>query len=121
MGFPGQRNAVFSMSPISDVVAYFGVLDFNEVVELMVDSGYELDEKFKMFASTAETAYIKPTKRLIKKSKIPIFYMGPMPFGHSVYKTFFRFDVPIFETWDEPTKCLSALTRYSNYREKMSK
>ncbi len=104
-----------------DSIMVFGVFDFNEVVELMVGTGYELDEKFKLFASTAETAYIKPTKRLIKKSKIPIFYIGPMPFGHSVYKTFFRFDVPIFETWDEPTKCMSVLTQYYNFRAKMSK
>jgi acetyltransferase len=104
-----------------DSIIVFGVFDFNQVVELIVKSGHVLDEKFKKFASTIEAAYIKPTKRLIKKSKIPIFYVGPMPLNHSIYKRFFKFDVPIFETWDEPTKCMSVLTQYSNFRAKMSK
>jgi acetyltransferase len=104
-----------------DSIIVFGVFDFNEVVDLIVKTGYNLDEKFMKFASTAETAYIKPTKRLIKKEKIPIFYVGPMPFSHSINKSFFEFDVPIFELWDEPTKCLSVLTQYSKFRVKMSK
>ncbi|MHA1755588.1 MAG: acetate--CoA ligase family protein [Promethearchaeota archaeon] len=102
-----------------DGIIVYGVFDFGDVFNVIEKSGYLPSENFKEFVETVDRAFIKPAKRLIRKRKIPIFYVGPMPYNFPMYQKFFEYDLPLFDFWDQPTKCMSILAKYSEYRRKL--
>lgn len=100
-----------------DSIIVFGVFDFDEVIDTIEKSGMKIDEKMKSIKVIIDNAVLKPIKRLMKKYSIPVFYAGPFPYKYPWYQKFISYDVPIFELWDHPTKCLAILTLYSEYRK----
>lgn len=99
-----------------DSIIVYGVFDFDEVIDTMEKSGMKINEKIKSINVMIDNAVLKPIKRLMKKYSVPVFYAGPFPYKYSWFQKFISYDVPIFELWDHPTKCLSILTKYSDYR-----
>lgn len=99
-----------------DSIIVYGVFDFDEVMDTMEKSGMKIDEKMKNVNVMVDNAVLKPIKRLMKKYSVPVFYAGPFPYKYPWFQKFISYDVPIFELWDHPTKCLSILTKYSDYR-----
>ena len=99
-----------------DGIIIYGVFDFGEVVDVIDKSGYLKDDTMKQFANAVDRAFIKPAKRLITRKKIPIFYVGPQPYTYPMYQKFFKYDVPLFDFWDQPVKCMQILAQYSEYR-----
>ena len=63
---------------------------------------------------------IKPIKRLMKKYSIPVYFCGPFPYKYAWYQNFLSYDIPTFDFWDAPTKCLKILYKYSEYRKQYS-
>ena len=103
-----------------DAVIVYGVFDFDEVLDTMEQSGMILDEKMKGVNAMIERAVLNPIKRLMKKYSIPVYFAGPFPYKYPWFQKFVSKDVPIFELWDLPTKCLSILFKYAQYREAQS-
>ena len=103
-----------------DSIIVFGLYDFDEIMEVVESSGGEIDERMKELENLIDPVVIKPIKRLMKKYSIPVFYAGPVPYGTSWMQKFSLSDIPIFSLWDQPTKCLAMLTKYSEYRRKSS-
>ncbi len=103
-----------------DMIIVYGVFDFDEVIDTIEESGLIIDEKMKSMSNLIDTAVFKPIKRLMKKLSIPVFYVGPFPYKYPWYQKFISKDIPIFEFFDYPTKCLSILSRYSEYRKNLN-
>jgi acetyltransferase len=99
-----------------DAVIVYGVFDFDEVLDTMEKSGMVIDEEMKGFSTMIERAVLKPIKRLMKKYSIPIYFAGPFPYKYPWFQKFLSHDIPIFELWDYPTKCLKILCNYTQYR-----
>ncbi|TFF83747.1 MAG: hypothetical protein EU552_02715, partial [Promethearchaeota archaeon] len=99
-----------------DAVIVYGVFDFDEVLDTMEKSGMVIDEEMKGFSTMIERAVLKPIKRLMKKYSIPIYFAGPFPYKYPWFQKFLSHDIPIFELWDYPTKCLKILCNYAQYR-----
>jgi len=104
-----------------DSIIVFGIYDFDEVMEVVESSGSKVDEQMKKMKDLIDTGVIKPIKKLMKRYSIPVFYAGPIPYRSPWMKKFSSSDMPIFSLWDQPTKCLAMLTRYSEYRQNVSK
>jgi acyl-CoA synthetase (NDP forming) len=100
-----------------DSIIVYGVFDFDDVIETMQKSGMQINDKIMAIKFIIDSAVLKPIKRLMKKYSIPVFYAGPFPYKYAWYQKFISYDVPIFELWDHPTKCLAILTEYSEYRK----
>lgn len=100
-----------------DSIIVYGVFDFDDILDIMKKSGMKIDEKMKNVKVLADNAVLKPIKRLMKKYSVPVFYAGPFPYKYPWFQKFISYDVPIFELWDHPTKCLAILTQYSEYRK----
>ncbi|MFX0028589.1 MAG: acetate--CoA ligase family protein [Candidatus Hermodarchaeota archaeon] len=103
-----------------DSIIVFGIYDFDEVMEVVESSGGEVDEQMKSIKDVIDIAVIKPIKRLMKKYHIPVFYAGPIPYRSPWMQKFILSNMPTFSLWDQPTKCLSMLTRYAEFRQKQS-
>ncbi|MHA2392220.1 MAG: CoA-binding protein [Promethearchaeota archaeon] len=103
-----------------DSIIVFGLYDFNEIMDVIENSGMIIDERMKQMNNVIEPVVIKPIKRLMKKYSIPVFYAGPLPYRSPWYQKFTAQDIPLFSLWDQPTKCLAMLTEYSKYRRKFS-
>lgn len=101
-----------------DGILIYGVFDFGEVVQVIEDAGRLKDDSMKQFAKAVDRALIKPAKRIIKRKKIPIFYSGPQPYNYYTYQKFLEVDVPIFDFWDMPPKCMKVLADYSAFHSK---
>jgi acetyltransferase len=101
-----------------DAIVVYGVFDFDEVLDVMEKSGMELDEKMKSINLMIENAVLKPIKRLMAKYSVPVFYAGPIPYKYPWFQKFLSKDIPIFELWDLPTKCIKILCDCSDYRRK---
>jgi len=104
-----------------DSIIVFGIYDFDEVIEVIEKSGMKIDERMKTMKDLMGSIVIKPIKRLMKKYSIPVFYAGPFPYRYLWNQKFINEDVPLFSLWDDPTKCLAALTKYSEYRKRQSR
>ncbi|MFX1408175.1 MAG: acetate--CoA ligase family protein [Promethearchaeota archaeon] len=102
-----------------DSIIVYGVFDFDEVIDTMEKSGMIISEEMKTMNEMIDNAVLRPIKRLMKKYSIPVFYAGPFPYKYPWYQKFISYDVPIFELWDYPTKCLSVLSKYVDYRNKL--
>ncbi len=106
---------VMKSGEVNAIIVY-GVFDFDEVLDTMENSGMILDDKMKDIKMMIDNAVLKPIKRLMKKYSIPVFYAGPFPYKYPWFQKFLSYDIPIFELWDLPTKCLKILCQYSEYR-----
>ena len=104
-----------------DSIIVFGIYDFDEIMEVIESSGSKVDEQMKKMKDLIDIGVIKPIKKLMKKYSIPVFYAGPIPYRSPWMQKFSSSDMPIFSLWDQPTKCLAMLTRYSEYRQNVSK
>ncbi len=102
-----------------DGIIIYGVYDFLEVFDVMAKAGFA-DQTLRDFAMSVDRAFIKPARRLIMKQKVPVFFVGPQPYGYPIYKKFLEQDLPIFDLWDYPTKCMNVLMKYAEYRRKHS-
>lgn len=100
-----------------DAIAVYGVFDLDDVLKTMENSGMEIDDQMRAIGNVIERAVFKPMKRLMKKYSIPVFYVGPMPYRYEWPQKFISHDIPIFDLWDAPTKCLKILSDYSEYRK----
>jgi len=102
-----------------DSIIVYGVFDFDEVIDTMENSGMIFNEGMKSMKNMIDNAVLRPIKRLMRKYSIPVFYAGPFPYKYPWYQKFLSYDIPIFELWDYPTKCLSILSEYVEYRDKL--
>jgi len=103
-----------------DSIIIWGVFDFDDVIETIENSGMVVDENVKNMSLMLDKAVIKPIKRLMKKNSIPVYFGGPFPYRFSWFQKFLSYDIPIFDLWDAPPKCLKILYEYSEYRRKCS-
>ncbi|MFW9952399.1 MAG: hypothetical protein ACFFKA_19955, partial [Candidatus Thorarchaeota archaeon] len=97
---------------INSVIVY-GVYDFDEIIELVEKSGMQIDESMKQVKNIIPIRVFKPIKRLMQKYSVPLFYVGPLPYRYSWNRMFISNDIPLFSLWDQPPKCIAALTNYS--------
>jgi acyl-CoA synthetase (NDP forming) len=103
-----------------DAIIVYGVFDFDEVLEVIEQSGLQVDEKIRHSTNIVESGFLKPIKRLMNKSSIMICYCGPFPYKYAWYQKFMKYDIPIFSMWDDVTKCLKILFDYSKYKHKFN-
>ena len=103
-----------------DSIIVWGVFDFDDVVETVEKSGGIIDDSMRNMSLMLDRGVFKPIKRLMKKYSIPVYFSGPYPYRYTWYKKFLSYDLPIFDLWDAPTKCLKILYEYSEYRRKVS-
>jgi acyl-CoA synthetase (NDP forming) len=101
-----------------DSIIIYGVFDLDDVMKTMESSGMEFDEHMKQIGDIIEGAVMKPVKRLMQKYSIPIFYVGPYSYKYIWYQKFIKQDLPIFDFWDQPTKCVKVLRKYQGFKEK---
>lgn len=99
-----------------DAIIVYGVFDFDDVLKTMEESGMEIDDEMRQIGDMIERAVFKPMKRLMKKYSLPVFYVGPMPYRFEWYQKFISHEIPVFDMWDAPTKCLKILYDYSQFR-----
>ncbi|MEJ2250769.1 MAG: hypothetical protein P8Y97_14095, partial [Candidatus Lokiarchaeota archaeon] len=104
-----------------DSIIIYGVFDLDDVMKTMESSGMQFDENMKQLGTIIEGAVMKPIKRLMKKYSIPVFYVGPYPYRYPWFQKFLGQEIPIFDFWDQPTKCLKILSKYQEFRENMEK
>jgi acyl-CoA synthetase (NDP forming) len=102
-----------------DSIIIWGVFDFDDVIETIEKSGMAVDENVKNMGLMLDRSILKPIKLLMKKYSIPVFFSGPFPYRFSWFQKFLSYDIPIFDFWDAPPKCLKILYEYSEYRKKM--
>ncbi|MFO8020689.1 MAG: CoA-binding protein [Promethearchaeia archaeon] len=104
-----------------DAVIVYGVFDFEEVVDVIEESGFEVDKHMRQFSSAIDRAFLKPSKRIMEKYQAPIFFVGPQPYKKSIYQKLIAMNLPVFDFWDQPTKCMDALVKYATFRKKRLK
>ncbi|MFX1398887.1 MAG: acetate--CoA ligase family protein [Promethearchaeota archaeon] len=100
-----------------DGILLYGVFDFGEIFKLIYESTPIKDDSLLEMDKTIEREVIGKIKKLIKTLNIPIFYIGPQPYESEMNQKFLSRKIPIFDLWDQPTKCFAALLRYSHYRQ----
>ncbi|MFW9828639.1 MAG: CoA-binding protein [Candidatus Thorarchaeota archaeon] len=103
-----------------DMIIIYGVFDFDEIMDTIEDSGLEIDEKMRNISKIVDRGIFKPITRLMKMYSIPVYYVGPFPYKYSWYQRFISHNIPIFDFFDYPTKCLSILSQYAEYRKKFN-
>ena len=99
-----------------DSIIIWGLFDFNDVIETIESSGMVVDDNVKNMTLMLERSVIKPIKKLMKKFSIPVYFCGPFPYKYAWYQNFLSYDIPTFDFWDAPTKCLKILYKYSKFR-----
>jgi acetyltransferase len=104
-----------------DAIIVYGVFDFDDVLKTMEASGMEINDEMRQIGDMIQRAVFKPMKRLMKKYSLPVFYVGPMPYRYEWYQKFLSHEFPIFNFWDQPTKCVKILYDYSLHRNNISK
>ena len=120
IGFYVKLPRLLIKSGEIDCMLFDGVFDMDEVMDVIEKSGFPVDEKIKNSMGAFFSMIIKPLQNLVRKKSIPLFYSGPQLYTHSLYKEFISNDIPIFDFWDQPTKCMAMLVKYSEYRRKFS-
>ena len=120
IGFYVKLPRLLIKSGEIDCMLFDGVFDMDEVIDVIEKSGFPVDEKIKNSMGAFFSMIIKPLQNLVRKKSIPLFYSGPQLYTHSLYKEFISNDIPIFDFWDQPTKCMAMLVKYSEYRRKFS-
>lgn len=102
-----------------DSIIVHGVFGFQEFLEEISKSGQPIDD-IKSQVSNMDQVFLKPIKKLSRKYSIPIMYIAPQGYTNSWFKKISSMDLPIFELWDLPTKCVKILWEYSKYRMRNS-
>ena len=103
-----------------DSIIVWGLFDFDDVIDTIEKSGMVIDENLKNMALMLDRSVLRPIKKLMKKFSIPVYFCGPFPYRFSWFQKFMSHDLPIFDFWDAPPKCLKVLYQYSEYRKKKS-
>lgn len=103
-----------------DSIIVWGLFDFDDVIETIEQSGMLIDENLKKMALTLERSILRPIMKLMEKFSIPVYFCGPFPYRFSWFQKFMASDLPVFDFWDVPPKCLKVLYQYSEYRKKHS-
>ena len=103
-----------------DSILFSDIFDIQEINDIVEQAGGSVDEMMKSVVKSFYTNLTKPIHRLVRKYSVPIFYSGPQFYSYPGYREFIERDIPIFELWDGPTKCLAMLVAYSDYRRKLS-
>lgn len=103
-----------------DALILYGVFDFEEIVKVIETTGQRADEFYELRPSMPGV-YLKPLQKLVKKLSIPVFYVGPQEYSNSWYQEFVSRNIPIFDMWDQPVKCMKILCEYAEIREKLNK
>jgi acetyltransferase len=101
-----------------DSIIVWGLFDFDDVIETIEKSGMVIDENLKDMARMLDRSVLRPIKRLMKKFSIPVYFCGPFPYRFSWFQKFMSYDLPTFDFWDAPPKCLKVLYQYSEFRKK---
>jgi len=103
-----------------DSIIVWGLFDFDDVIETIEKSGMVIDKNLKNMALMLDRSVLRPIKKLMKKFSIPVYFCGPFPYRFSWFQKFMSHDLPIFDFWDAPPKCLKVLYQYSEYRKEHS-
>jgi acyl-CoA synthetase (NDP forming) len=101
-----------------DCLLFDGVFDFQEVFDVIEQSGYPVEEKVKGSMGLFFSMVIEPLQKLVSKKSIPLFYSGPQLYTHPLYQEFLSNNVNMFSLWDEIIPCMAMLVKYSEYRKK---
>jgi len=104
-----------------DCIIVWGLFDFDDMIEIIEKSGMVIDENLKKMALMLDRSILIPIKKQMQKYSIPVYFCGPFPYRFSWFQKFMSYDLPIFDFWDAPPKCLKVLYQYSKYREEHSK
>ncbi|MFW9972525.1 MAG: CoA-binding protein [Candidatus Odinarchaeota archaeon] len=103
-----------------DTIIVFGVYDFDDIMNIIEESGMKIDDNMTNLKEIFENVGLKSIKRLMKKYSMPVFFAGPYPYRYPWMQKFVEHDIPIFSMWDDITKCIDILCRYAKYRNKFS-
>ncbi|MFX1549712.1 MAG: acetate--CoA ligase family protein [Promethearchaeota archaeon] len=101
-----------------DAIIVFGVYDFDDILNVIEKSGMKIDDNMTNIKEVFENVGLNSIKRLMKKYSIPVFFAGPYPYRYPWMQKFIEHDVPIFSMWDDITKCINVLCRYTEHRNK---
>ncbi|MFX1323229.1 MAG: acetate--CoA ligase family protein [Promethearchaeota archaeon] len=102
-----------------DGIIIYAAWGIQEVLDVIKKSGGEIPEAFRqMNNEMMKTAYLKPMQKFIRKKSVPIFYICPQGYSNDWVREFINANIPIYDLWDMPVKCFSALAKYSYYRKK---
>ncbi|MBY9010610.1 MAG: hypothetical protein KGD74_12155, partial [Candidatus Lokiarchaeota archaeon] len=99
-----------------DSIIVWGLFDFDDVIETIEKSGMVIDDNLKKMVLMLDRSIIRPIKKLMEKFSIPVYFSGPFPYRFPWFQKFMSHDLPIFDFWDAPPKCLKILYEYSQYR-----
>jgi acyl-CoA synthetase (NDP forming) len=102
-----------------DGIIIYAAFGFEEVLDIIKSSGGKTYEEFEVSNDLMKGIYLKPIQRLIKKKKVPVFYIGPQGYSNPWVREFIKSNIPIFDLWDMPVKCFSVLAKYSEFRKKL--
>ncbi|MBD3255867.1 MAG: hypothetical protein GF383_12295 [Candidatus Lokiarchaeota archaeon] len=103
-----------------DGIIVYAAWGFEEVLDVIKQSsGKSYDEFDQLDNKLMKRIYIKPTQRLVMKTSIPIFYIGPQGYSNSWIRELLDSNIPVFDLWDQPVKCFSVLAQYAEYRKKL--
>ena len=103
-----------------DGIILYAVFGFEEVLDIIKESGGKTYEEFDISNNMMKGIYLKPIKRLVKKKNVPILYIGPQGYNNPWVREFIKANLPIFDLWDMPVKCFAVLAKYSKYCKKLS-
>jgi acyl-CoA synthetase (NDP forming) len=104
-----------------DCIIVWGLFDFDDMIETIEKSGMVIDENLKKMALMLDRSILSPIKKQMQKFSIPVYFCGPFPYRFPWFQKFMSYDLPIFDFWDAPPKCLKVLYQYSKYRKEHSK
>ncbi len=103
-----------------DGIILYAVFGFEEILDIIKESGGKTYEEFDISNDMMKRIYLKPIQRLVKKKKVPILYIGPQGYNNPWVREFIKANLPIFDLWDMPVKCFAVLAKYSKYCKKLS-
>ena len=101
-----------------DGIIIYAVFGFEEVLDVIKNSGGKTYEEFEISNDMLKGLYLKPIQRLVKKKMVPVFYIGPQGYANPWVREFINSNIPVFDLWDMPVKCFSVLAKYSEYLKK---
>ncbi len=101
-----------------DCVVMYAAFGFEEIIKILKEGGNDLGG-FDFSNELMRDTWLRPLQRVIKKTNVPMFYINPAGYSDSWSRTFISSDIPIFDLWDMPIKCLSILAKYSEYRRNL--
>ncbi|MFX1377743.1 MAG: acetate--CoA ligase family protein [Promethearchaeota archaeon] len=102
-----------------DGIIIYAVFGFEEILDIIKNSGGKTYEEFEISNDMMKGLYLKPIQRLVKKKRVPVLYIGPQGYSNPWVREFINSNIPIFDLWDMPVKCFSILAKYSNYLKKL--